>query len=276
MTSLNDFIKLEKYNSLSYFDMGMSTRNYSLWSSFIIPDGMGEEDISEYTRMRIAGGKDMYRLFSLSVSECAVDNQKKIDGVVPFDFVPLCRDPAEFVSLVQELGEKCVAGQEISYFLGVDVEKEPNLFLVDSFFESNIFSGLSLSVPSSEQPSIKKASELLALSKKFKKKAKLSVPLAALKKIVAGADIDSVQIVNPEFDREMIDIMRDKGFQALFTVSTEPLVIRKFFDSGVGVSLASGKYLFSGETLSTFAFRLFSSGFFSKDEVSLLLGLSHA
>ncbi len=272
MISLNDFIKLKKYNSLVYFDMGMSAVNYSYWSSFMIPEGSGEEDIELYTSMRIMGGKDLYRLFSFSVSECSVDNQKKIDGVVRFDFVPLCQTPADFVEVIKGLEEKRQENLRIEYYLGVDGEKEQNLFLADSFFESGLFSGTVLSIKSSEPSVLKKSSEFLSLTKKFGKSAKISLPPDALKNILPALEPGKTWIVNPKCDDEIIRIMRENALGAIFTADSEPFSVRKIFDGGVCVSFASGKYLLFGETLSDFAFKLFSSGLFSYEEIKQILG----
>ena len=273
MTSLNDFIKMEKRNALVFLDRGMSARNYSLWSSFLIPDGSDGDDIGTYTRMRITGGTDVRRLFALSVSECAVDRQRSIDGVARFDFVPLCRDPSEFVDALRELGGTGAGGMDIALFLGIDARDEPNTFLVDSLLESDVFSGAFVSAPSGDGWCVKKAVELLSVVRARGKLAKLSAPPGAFGSIVNGADCGgrSVCAIDPASGRQMEAVMRSLAIPAVFTDSAEPSCVRAFCDAGIPVSLSSGQFLLSAETLSGFAFRLFSSGLFSLGELEAIL-----
>ena len=271
MGCLSDFIKIPKYNALNCLEMGMMRASYSKWSGFLIPENFAESDINLYTNLKITSGSELFRLYSLAVSEGNSDNQKKIDGIVRLEYLPLCKNPANFIKAISDVSEKYFGRTELSFFLGMDADAKNNLFQVERFFDDGIFSGLEVSGSDCD-----KIKTIVLFGANFGKPSKVSLPgelLEPFLKKSADSNLGNLQIINPAESGETMKIMAENKIPAIFSVRTAPEKVRTFFDSGVRIMLSTEKLLLSEKNLSTYALELYESGLFSMEEIGSILKL---
>ena len=158
MTTVADFIKIQKSDSCKHLHTGMRYASFVRWSGFLVPGFSDTErlnagsasdlalrsEVERFIQMRIDSAHDLSLLLSYALTESNSENVTACNGTVNIDFVSKCKNSTEFLDAISAVSEKYADKIAFRPFLGIDSDKENNLALANMLLESKLFSGIEL------------------------------------------------------------------------------------------------------------------------------------
>lgn len=297
MTTIADFIKVQKNDFHNNLDLGMSYPSYVLWSGFYMPDFPSDgsavnkkiaSEVKEYTQYRVKGEKDITSLLALSLTESEADNCTNITGIINNQLMNSCDTPETFVSAIKSALEKFSERLSVELILAIDTDNiDLSTFaLASSLLGSGIFKGIYL------------YGEILSkMPQKFAGFTKTAQEHNLKTEIFAGFTKSSdeymnlLRLLNPNTiiqgehsvkDSKIIKFLKEHSINTVVTPSTsfstaqiqfeqKARYIRTLLNEGLSVKLATESILLFNQSLSNFASNLCNTGIFSKEEMISLL-----
>lgn len=296
MTSIADFIKLQKVDFHNYIQLGMSYPSFVTWAGYYIPEFDDkqkrlskefQDDFISFARLRIKNQKDMQNLFTLSLAEAKADSVNHIYGVINSTFLmseelSSCLEPCllqikkKFSDVLTVEPVLACNPENLSATEAELILKAVNENLMAEIF---IFGNINNKITETcFQDFMKELNE-----NQIKKR----ISLSSLKK--PSLQLKALSFCNPSSvfgntlfaeEKEITEFLKKNNVKVFFTPdfsekenSIENLgrKIRCLLENGVSVCLGSGLKLFYGSSLSQFSSELCNKGGFSKEEVESLL-----
>ncbi len=298
MGKTGDFISRPKKDAHNHLNLGMRYSKYVPWAGFSIPNfprkltGLTEmhEILAEYTRPRSATAKDVEDLLTMTVETAIDDGVTILEGSADIGFINHFGSVEKFLKAVQSIQIKFK--DKIDFRPELGMGKTFDFASIEKWapacIESGIFKSIDLYGP-----------EVLEGLEKFKPLFKLAEKKGLKTKAHAGefSDAKSVQDAVEYFDLQEIQhgigAANDKNvmkflakektrlnvcpqsnvmLSAVKSLETHP--IKKLYDAGVNVTIATDDVLFFDKTVSEQCDDLVKIGMFSKDEIFDILDKS--
>ncbi len=298
MAKAIDFKSRPKKDAHNHLNLGMRYSKYVPWAGFSIPDfprkltGLTEmhEILDEYTRPRSATGKDVEDLLTMTVETAIDDGVTILEGSADIGFVNKFGSVENFLMAVKEIKDKFK--DKIDFRPELGMGKTFDFTSIKKWapecIESGIFKSIDLYGP-----------EVLDDLEKFKPLFKLAEKKGLKMKAHSGefSDAKSVQAAVEFFDLQEVQhgigaaksksVMKflaenkirlnvcpqsNVMLSAVKSLDVHP--IRKLYDAGCNVTIATDDVLFFDRTVSEQCEDLVKIGMFSKEEILDILDKS--
>ncbi len=297
MTSVADFIKLQKKDFHSNLDLGMRYSSYVTWSGFYMPDFPEDgspasreiaEQVKEYTMLRTGNTNDVQKLMALSLTENEADNIIELNGSVNITLLNACDTPEDFVNAITAATVKYSSSIKINPILAINTDEmtQDTTALASSLLGSQLFKGVYLygqtlfNMP-------QKFTAFITSAKDHNLKTEINAGLAKssddfMKLLRTFVPDVMIQGECAAKDREILNFMNKNKITAVitpnpFTSGTENTIekkaqyLRNFLDAGTDAKLGTESILLYNKSISQMASELCNTGLFTKEEITSIL-----
>lgn len=296
MTSIADFIKISKKDKHNNLDLGMRYSSYTLWSGFYIPDfpedGICYEkdqqnEIKQYTQIRVDSKKDIKSLLSLSISELVADNVSEVDGTINCNLIKCTETPEYFVEIIREIQDKYSNQIKINPILAIDTDSldHTSLILAETLLGSQEFSGIhfygkDFSINADKYKTFAETAKEHNLTIKFSASdfSSENELYHAYKQILPNCIVNGENLINND---NFLSDLRNNNTSLIITPNTSTKLLspwkekanhlKLFMDKNINVSLGTEGILFLNKSISEFAMELCNCEIFTKDEIINLI-----
>lgn len=306
MTSVADFIKLQKKDFHSSLDLGMRYPSFVTWAGFYVP-GFPEDgspvkiemrnQVHEYTSMRIATEDDIKKLLFLSISENIADNIIQTNAAIDSKLFQNCKKNCEFFLLLKTKIQKYSDHTKSDAFFSLDTDsadfREKNLQFAKSFLlnenSKELFKGIYF-YGKNILNLTENSTELKELIQTVKKNGlKIRVDLSSVDsandffrvfeffepQVLINAD-------NAANFGEILTFLKKKSIQTVITPEThfkdkkmdfseKAKKMRSFLEAGIETFLGTQSILLFNKSISQLASELCNTGLFTKEEMLSIL-----
>jgi adenosine deaminase len=298
MTTISEFISHPKIDAHNHLNLGMRYASYVPWAGFFIPNfprvlsGLPEmhEIIAQYTRPRCLEEKDVQDLLTLAIKDAIADGVTVLEGSIDIGFVNQCGGIDHFLKLVERILSKFSSKIDFRPELGMGktfgIEKIQKWAPV--LLESGLFKSIDLYGPEVED-GIEDFKNIYELAGKLGIKRKAHVgefsDANSIRRFVEYFELEDVQHgIGAVQDDSVIQFLLDRkitlhvcpasNVMLSAVPSLEQHPIRKLYDAGLKVTIATDDLLFFNKSVSEQCVDLVNAGLFTKEEIFSLMDKS--
>ncbi len=300
MTAVSEFISHPKIDAHNHLNLGMRYASYVPWAGFYIPNfprvlsGLPEmhEIIAQYTRPRCVDEKDVQDLISLAIKDAIADGVTVLEGSIDIGFVNQCGGIDPLLKLVEKIHSKF--SSEINFKPELGMGKTFGIEKIQTWapvlLESGLFKSIDLYGPEIED-GIEEFKNIYELAGKLGIKRKAHVgefsDANSIRRLVEYFELEDVQHgIGAAKDDSVMQFLLDRNItlhvcpasnvmlSAVPSLDKHP--IRKLYDAGLKVTIATDDLLFFNKSVSEQCADLVDVGMFTKEEIFSLMDKSLA
>lgn len=299
MSCPSEFKSHLKKDAHNHLNLGMRYASYAPWAGFSIPNfprtlsGLTEMHtiICDYTRPRIASKQDVHDLITMSLQDAIADGVSIIEGSIDIGFICHCdKNINTFLTMIAHLID--TFKDKIDFRPELGMGKTFDLRLIQKWapecMRSGIFKSIDLYGPEVEE-GITEFKNLFTLAEHLgiKKKAHIGEfsNAKSVQHIVEFFNLDEVQHgIGAATDDSVMKFLVDNNIQlnicpqsnvmlsAVPSLAEHP--IKKLYEAGVPISIATDDLLFFDKTISEQCADLVTIGMFTKEQIFGILDKS--
>lgn len=299
MTNIGEFKSHPKKDAHNHLNLGMRYNSYVPWAGFYIPNfprklsGLTEmhDIISDYTRLRTVTQRDVQDLITLSVQDAIADGVTILEGSIDIGFVLHCDSNIEiFIDMINRITDKFSGQIDFRPELGMGKTFDATFIQkwAPECMKSGVFKSLDLYGPEVKD-GIKSFKNIFKLAGKLgiKKKAHVGEfsDAKSVQNLVEVFELDEVQhgigaakddsVVKFLIDNKIrLNVCPQSNVMLSAVPSLESHPIKKLYDAGVNVTIATDDLLFFNKTISEQCTDLVNLGMFTKEEILDILNKS--
>lgn len=294
MMTLDDFISCPKIDAHNHLNLGMRYSTYVQWSGFYIPDfprnlkGLSEmhEIIGDYTRPRSRTEQDVIDLISFSIEDAIKDGVTVLEGSIDIGFINQCGSIDEFLKMTESLVKKYEKKIKLrpEFGMGKTFGIDKILNWAPPCLESGLFKSIDLYGPEVED-GLSDFKPIYALAGKLGIKRKAHVgefsDANSVRRFIEIFDLEEVQHgIGAIHDDKVVQFLADNKIRLNVTPESNVMLgaapsmaehpIKKLYEAGCKVSIATDDLLFFGRNVSEQAFDLVQAGALTEAQIKAI------